>query len=369
MGNLTKVLVCGGGRIGEVITHILSQSGDYAVSVIDKNVDQFFRFEDMNNVETKQVDLAKEGDVAEVAKGHDFVVSTAPYFLTVGIAKAAAAVGAHYVDLTEDVEVSSAIQEIAKTADSAFIPQSGLAPGFISILGNNIASKFDKIDDLRLRVGALAKYPNNAIKYNLSWSTEGLINEYCHPCNAIIDGEIKQVEALGGYEHFTIDGVNYECFNTSGGLGTLCDSLLGKVRSLNYKSVRYPGHLDIMKFLIHDLKMKDKQDVLVKILEDAIPFTKQDAVLVYVEASGMINGSHQQETHAIKIYAGEIFGRECSAIQVTTAGSACAVIDLVREGKLPQKGIVKQEDISFDDFINNRFGKVYAPDVMTAKAI
>lgn len=366
---LTKVMVCGCGRIGEVIATILSDCGDYFVTVVDKNKDQFHRFDGVKNVETKLVDLSNQDDITKAAQGQNFLVSTAPYFLTMGIAHAAHAVGAHYIDLTEDVRTSDAIRKIAEGSQSAFIPQSGLAPGFISILGNHIAQKFDKLDDLRLRVGALAKYPNNAIKYNLSWSTAGLVNEYCHPCNAIVDGELQQVQALEGYEHFTINGANYECFNTSGGLGTLCETYKGKVNSLNYKSVRYPGHLDIMRFLIHDLKMKDKQDVLVELLEDAIPYTNQDAVLIYVEASGMRDGIHSQDTYAIKVYAGEVANKYCSAIQITTAGSACAVIDLVRDGTLPQKGFIKQEDIKFDDFIENRFGRVYAPGEITAEAL
>ena len=92
-------------------------------------------------------------------------------------------------------------------------------------------------------------------------------------------------------------------------------------------------------------------------------------VLVYVGVSGKKKGQYMQETYAVKVYAGYIAGQECSAIQITTAGSACAVIDLVREGKLPQKGFIKQEDINFEDFIANRFGRVYAPGEITAKAV
>lgn len=220
-----------------------------------------------------------------------------------------------------------------------------------------------------MRVGALAKYPNNAIKYNLTWSTAGLINEYCEPCNAIVDGEYMQILPLEGYEHFTMDGVNYECFNTSGGLGTLCETLKGKVRNLNYKSIRYPGHLDVMRFLINDLKMKDKKELLVDILDNAVPATKQDAVLVYVSVSGQKNKRYMTETYAVKIYSHEVNGMYCSGIQLTTAGAACAVIDMVREGTLPQKGLIKQEDIPFDAFLKNRFGRVYAPGEISAVSV
>ncbi len=367
--NLTKVTVCGGGKIGRIVALMLSDCGDYEVSVIDRDESQFPRFKDMDNVLTNIVDLSNQKEIEEAARGTDFIISTAPFFLTAVIARAAKEIEAHYVDLTEDIEASDMIRELAKDAKTAFIPQSGLAPGFISIAAYHVAKGFDELEQVRMRVGALAKYPNNAIKYNLSWSTAGLVNEYCHPCNAIVDGELTKVAPLEGYEHFTMDGTNYECFNTSGGLGTLCETLGGKVRDLNYKSVRYPGHLDVMRFLINDLRMKDKQELLVEILEDAIPYTKQDVVLVYVDVTGVKQGKHLQETYAVKIYAGDIAGEHCGAIQITTAGAACAVIDLVREGKLPQEGFIKQEDIDFDDFITNRFGRVYAPGEITAKAV
>lgn len=366
---LTRVTVCGGGKVGRVVALMLTDSGDYHVTVIDKDKKQFSRFKTMKNIDTKVVDLSNQKEIEAAAKGTDFIISTAPFFLTTGIANAAKNIGSHYVDLTEDIEASDIIRKLAKGAKTAFIPQSGLAPGFISIAAFHISKEFDELDEVRMRVGALAKYPNNAIKYNLSWSTAGLINEYCHPCNAIVDGEYTKVEPLEGYEHFTVDGTNYECFNTSGGLGTLHETLKGKVRSLNYKSIRYPGHLDIMRFLINDLKMKYKQHVLVDILDEAIPYTTQDVVLIYVEVSGIKKGKHIQETYAVKVYAGDIAGEDCAAIQITTAGSACAVIDLVREGKLPQKGYIKQEDINFNDFINNRFGRVYLPGEMTARSI
>lgn len=365
----SKVFICGGGKIGHMIAHLLSSSGDYLVTVGDVNKDQFAKFQGMKNVETVKVNLSDQKALEKAAAGTNFIMSALPFSLTTIVAGAARKIHAHYVDLTEDIRASEEVKKLAKGAESAFIPQSGLAPGFISIAANDLAKKFDTVDELKMRVGALAKYPNNAIKYNLTWSTAGLVNEYCEPCNALVDGELIQLEPLEGYEHFTLDGMNYECFNTSGGIGTLGESLKGKVKNLTYKSIRYPGHLDVMRFLINDLKMKDKQDMLVKILDDAIPATKQDVVLVYVSASGHKNGHYLNETIATKIYSGMIEGMECSGIQITTAGAACAVIDLVREGKLPQRGFIKQEDIKLEDFLNNRFGKVYAPGKVTAKAV
>jgi saccharopine dehydrogenase-like NADP-dependent oxidoreductase len=131
---------------------------------------------------------------------------------------------------------------------------------------------------LKLRVGALPQYPSNALNYNLTWSTDGVINEYCEPCEAVVNGERVLVPAMEEREEFSLDGVTYEAFNTSGGLGTLCDTLAGKVRTLNYRTIRYPGHCAIMKALLQDLRLSERRDVLKDIFENALPSTLQDVV-------------------------------------------------------------------------------------------
>ena len=135
------------------------------------------------------------------------------------------------------------------------MPQCGLAPGFVSIVAHRLTQSFESLDTVHMRVGALPQFPTNALTYNLTWSTDGLINEYCNPCEAIHDGQRMNVLPLEGVEHFSLDGVRYEAFNTSGGLGTLCDTLDNQVRELNYKTIRYQGHRDYMAFLISELRL------------------------------------------------------------------------------------------------------------------
>src|ERR1019366_8865672 len=228
--------------------------------------------------------------------------------------------------------------------------------------------RFDALHDVRLRVGALPTYPSNALNYNLTWSTDGLINEYCEPCEAIVDGQLCSTAALEECEAFALDGVTYEAFNTSGGLGTLCETLAGKVRSLNYRTIRYPGHAAIMKVLLNDLRLRDRRDVLKDILEHALPATLQDVVIVFVTVSGLQAGRLVQETYANKIYAQDQGGRLLSAIQITTASGICAVLDLLVQGRLPQAGLVLQEEIALADFLANRFGRVYAQGAVAGRA-
>jgi saccharopine dehydrogenase-like NADP-dependent oxidoreductase len=160
-------------------------------------------------------------------------------------------------------------------------------------------------------------------------------------------------------ESFSLDGVDYEAFNTSGGLGTLTKTLEGRVENLNYKTVRYPGHRDIVKMLVRDLRLDRRRDLFKDVLETAIPITKQDVVLVFVAVTGERKGRLEQETYAKKIYAKEIDGRLFSAIQITTAAGICAMVDLLVGGKLPQSGFVRQEQASLPQFLGNRFGAYY----------
>jgi saccharopine dehydrogenase-like NADP-dependent oxidoreductase len=160
-------------------------------------------------------------------------------------------------------------------------------------------------------------------------------------------------------EEFSLDGVTYEAFNTSGGLGTLCETLKGKVRTLNYKTIRYPGHRDLVSFLVSDLKLNSKRDVLKDILEQAIPVTFQDLVVIFCTVTGLRKGQFVQISDARTIYSQLIDGEAWSAIQVTTAAGVCAALDLMLAGRLPHDGFVRQEEIDYDDFLANRFGQRY----------
>ncbi|MFC3067694.1 saccharopine dehydrogenase family protein [Phenylobacterium soli] len=357
---MRKIAVIGAGKIGSTVVDLLISSGAYEVRVIDQSAEALAALK--SGVETAAMPIDDPAKLAERLKGCFAVVNCAPYHLTVTVARAAAAAGAHYLDLTEDVASSRVTRELAQTSGTAFIPQCGLAPGFITIAAWELAKHFDELHDVRLRVGALPRYPSNALNYNLTWSTDGVINEYCEPCEAVLNGKLREVPPLEECEEFALDGVTYEAFNTSGGLGTLCQTLDGKVRNLNYKTIRYPGHASIMKALLNDLNLRNRRHILKDILENALPATLQDVVIVFVTVSGLKDGRLMQETYVNKVYAQMIGGEMKSAIQITTAGAICAVLDMLAEGQLPQKGFIRQEDIPLEAFLANRFGRYYAPE-------
>jgi len=358
---MKRIAVVGAGKIGHMISDMLVKSGEYQVAVIDKSAEQLERLKAVTPVECLAIDVSDPSAVATALRGRFAVLSAAPFQVTGQIAAAAAQAGVHYLDLTEDVANTRRVRALAETAKTAFIPQCGLAPGFITIVGYDLAKRFDELHDVRLRVGALPQFPSNSLNYNLTWSTDGVINEYCEPCEEISNGELVAAPALEEREEFSLDGVTYEAFNTSGGVGSLCETLSGRVRNLNYRTIRYPGHVAIMKTLLQDLRLRDRRDLLKDILEHALPTTLQDVVIVFVTVTGKKKGQLVQETYANKVYGQRLHGVERSAIQLTTAAGICAVLDLLAERRLPQQGFIRQEDIPLQDFLSNRFGRIYAP--------
>ena len=353
-----RVLLLGGGKIGRMITKFLVDSGDFEVTVADLDQAALDRIAGSSGAKIAQVDATDETQILNAMKSVDSVISALSFRFNPLVAKCALKSGVSYFDLTEDVETTRAVRQVAEQAGDGqiFMPQCGLAPGFISIAAYDLTKSFDRLDRVHMRVGALPQFPTGELKYNLTWSTDGLINE---------DFNQLAVWALEGLEHFSLDGVRYEAFNTSGGLGTLCETLDGKVRELNYKTARYLGHQHLMSFLVNELRMNERRENFKEILESSVPITFQDVVVTFCTVSGWRNNNLVQVSDARKIYSSEIDGEVWSAIQITTAAGICTVVDLHANGRLPKSGFVRQEDVALDELLENRFGRNYRSAVST----
>lgn len=359
-----KVLVIGAGKIGSLIAFLLSHSNSYFVYLADihKNNPHPEKLGELANFSYVTLDASDTKAVVDFVKQNkiEAVVSSLPYYCNVPIAKVAAEQNIHYFDLTEDVETTRAVTEYAQNAKSAFVPQCGLAPGFISIVANDLMRHFPKLDTVKMRVGALPTNISNALQYSLTWSTDGLINEYGNPCQGIENSKPVELQPLEGLESIKIDGLTYEAFNTSGGIGSLAHTYENRVKHLSYKTIRYPGHCAKIKFLMNDLQLNEDRDTLKRILERVLPKTRQDVVLVYVSVTGMQRNKFIEENYVKKFYPKKINGHRWSAIQLTTASGICTALDLVFANPDKYHGLITQEQFSFEELTTNRFGEYYA---------
>lgn len=388
MSTQKNALVLGSGAVGKSVAEMLLTfgKGSYRVTIADRNAEQLAGVErDLKarfpkaSIASKVCDASNIASVRDALKGHDYVICMLPFNFVEGIASAANELGVHYFDVTEDVETTNKVRDIATSgkAKVALVPQCGLAPGYVAIAANSVARQLDKVHNLTLRVGALSQFPTNALKYNMTWSTAGVVNEYCEPCNVMLAGKAVEVPALEGLEKFSFAGVDYEAFYTSGGVGSLIetlqtDNMLSEHASVAYKTIRYPGHRDLMKFLLDDLRLSvehakptkdgiafDRQ-LLTKMLDNGIPRTLQDVVVIFVNAIGVKDGMLRQVNFQRAIKAHTLFGRIWPAIESTTAAGVCAMVDMHRQGTLPRStGFIKQEEVSLDAFNKTIFGMVY----------
>ena len=362
---MKDILVLGAGKIGALISGLLAESGDYRVQLADARegaAADVATAHGLDNIVAFDLDAGDKKQLAAHVEKHKPIalVSSLPYFCNVAVAEIARDAGLHYFDLTEDVAVTEAVRKIAEGAKQVFVPQCGLAPGFISIAANELIKHFDSLKSVKMRVGALPQHPNNVLKYSLTWSTDGVINEYGNMCNAIVDGEEVNVLPLEGLEQIEIDGKRYEAFNTSGGLGSLAKTYGDQVVNMNYKTIRYPGHCEQIRLLMNGLKLNHDRDTLKRILENSVPQTLQDVVIIYAAVTGQQDGELREENYVNKVYPQVVAGRLWSAIQITTAAGICSIIDLVMSEENKYSGFVAQEQFSLGDILKNRFGEYYA---------
>src|SRR6185503_7322646 len=338
----------------------LLESCDFCDAVVLADVRTGVKIAELGKASVTKLDAKRRSALTTFVKRCDAIVCALPFFLNREIVETCARTRVAYFDLTEDVATTTLVRTLAgETKGVTFIPQCGLAPGAINIVGGALAASLDSVRSVEMRVGALPLTASNQMKYYLSWSTAGLINEYCQMGEALHEGRRIATLPLDGVERLTIDGVEYEAFNTSGGVATMCETFAGEVGELNYKTMRYPGHRDLMKFLLQDLNLGGKQELLTQIFDQEVPLTDQDVVVFYVSAVGTIDGELVQRSFVKKMHGATVEGRRLSAIQLTTAAGVVGVLELFARGKLAH-GFVKQESVTLEQFLGTQWGgRVY----------
>jgi saccharopine dehydrogenase-like NADP-dependent oxidoreductase len=350
---LDKIAVLGLGKVGTLAAKLLHRAG-FAVTGFDNRAPR-----ETLPFAARTADLASEDGLQAATQGFDAVLSCLPYRINQRIAIAAHAQGMHYFDLTEDVPTTHAIRELSRTSRGLMAPQCGLAPGFVGIVGAAQVAAFDECRSLRLRVGALPQNPTGLMGYAFNWSPEGVVNEYLNDCEVIEDGVRKTVSSMEWLETLYVDGVLLEAFTTSGGLGTICETFHGKVANVDYKTMRYPGHMRLMNFFFHELLMRERRELAGEILTHAKPPVADDVVYVHVSSEGTLDARLQRREFVRAYRPIELVGGMQTAIAWTTSASVVAVIELVRDRVLPQFGFLKQEEVPLAKFLGTGTGRLF----------
>lgn len=339
-----KIIVLGLGVIGNSIVNRLVALG-YNVYVADIAPINTYNEATYHIEDYFCVDLSEEEEIHKACSNMDVVVSCLPYFMNYKIINFCTDNNIAYFDLTEDIKISlHAKLKTSKHIEVPIMPHCGLAPGIVNNIAYQLSNDIMTVDKIKIRVGSLPLTTDNEMKYYRTWSPEGVINEYISNSRIIHDGQPLEVPSLDGLEHIVIDGVIYECFNTSGGLGTLMESFeKDKLESLDYKTIRYPGHRDKIKFLFDDFDLRNDVSTLVKLFKNSTPLNMNDVVIILITCEGFDGVNRVRRDYQQKIY-GDNQGE--MAIQKATASGLVAMVHTyLNEPYDFPKGFVKQEDI------------------------
>jgi lysine 6-dehydrogenase len=356
-----KILVLGAGRMGHgAVYDLIHNSPDVehvTVSDIDiAKAELVAQAVGSSRVEVRQVDTSNPEAMAAVMRGHDSAISCVNYWYNAALSRVAIETGTNFCDLGGNnyvVDEQLAMDADAKAAGINIIPDCGLAPGMVSILAMHGASRFDAVEQIRIRVGGLPQVPEPPLDYQLVFSVEGLINEYIEVARVIRDGRMTEVESMTEVEKLEFEGFPpLEAFQTSGGTSTLPDTFLGKVRELDYKTIRYAGHCDKFKTMI-DLRLCSSEEIVVdsqkvvprkvfgELLQRNLPADRPDYVLVRLEFTGAKGGNQQRLRYDIVDKQDEISGM--SAMMRTTAFPASIIAQMMARGEVIERGATPQE--------------------------
>lgn len=335
---MKKLAILGMGHIGTYVFNTLQQDPNFDVTGYDLRLGH---------------DLSDESLLNDIIKNCDGVLASTPFFLNKKIAQLCNEHGTDYFDLTESVDVTNYVKTLA---NAKFVTQCGLAPGMVNIIANHMATQYNKVQDIEIRVGALPVDANNHMGYYRTWSTEGLINEYIHPCPAVKNGTLTILDPLTQAEVVNLGGTLLEAMTTSGGLGSLAETWQGRAQNVNYKTLRYPGHWTLMRFLKDDLGLASNFDTFVDLFNTHIPVTTQDCVYIMIRVSGWKDGNLHTDIYSKVIN----YQDDVTSIQITTGRGVMAVLDSWQKGGMDHlTGWIRVEDLDYNSVWNSIYSTCY----------
>jgi lysine 6-dehydrogenase len=380
-----KLLVIGSGMMGSAAAYDMCRQAKVAsVTLADSDLKRareaatrINNIDGGRKVKAVSLDASNESAAAQLMKGHDAVLSAVPYFLNLGLAKTAVEARCHFADLGGNNAVVR--QELALAAKAekrgiAIAPDCGLSPGMASILGGELVQRLGgRADALKLYVGGLPAQPMPPFHYQLVFSVEGLINEYVEPASILRKGKMVTVEPLTEPEDFRMPGFSpLVAFHTSGGTSTLPETFEGRVGECFEKTLRYPGHFDLLCEL-KELGLFSSEKVQVngtqiapralmsKIFEGKFASKGPDVCIMRLEAHesvrtpgvrGLLGARLQGRVATFTLVDHYDPKTDMSAMMRTTAFPASIVVQMLASGAITKRGAVLQErDVPADLFL------------------
>lgn len=369
-----NIFIAGSGGIGQAAGLILSEFdildaaiyfGDISQAALNKAA-SFVTEGCTHTANVHTVLMPAEGSNAEIEailEKCDVILDCLPGSQAPRIAGLAKKHHCHYANLTEYVAETSQVKELAKDADTAFVLQTGLAPGFINILANQLFKEFcrdfnvTQADSVQMKVGAISQHARAPHFYAFTWSPIGVATEYLKDAEVVRNTHKINVPALSGLDTIIIDGETYEDNYTSGGAADLPDAFAGKVTNLDYKTLRYPGHYNWVKETLQGISDgEDKIKILQKIMMDQIPSVEDDLVIVYASVTGKDSqGKLHSNEKSYRIKPSKVGHKKLRAIQTTTAAPLCEVAYMMLTNNW--KGTILQSELETEAFLNGPFVK------------
>lgn len=367
-----KVLIAGAGGIGKAVGLLLREIGETPVDLYvgdgeaaraDEAV-EWIKGRSAIPGEVRAFHLPHTGENGELTAAlddSDVLLDCLPGGEAPRMARLARAHGLHYANLTEYVAETDEIVEVAHGAETGFVLQTGLAPGFINVLGHGLFQAFcrhyrvERVERLGIRTGALTETALPPHYYGFTWSPIGVATEYLKECRAVRDYQPVDLPALSEVERIVLGGETYEEGLTSGGVADLPRALAGRVRNLDYKTLRYPGHYGWVRSLIEELPAgDDRPERLERRMREVIPQVDNDVVVVYAFVEGHDGAGNLHRAEALRAVGPyEVGGRYLRAIQATTAAGLAESARLLLEGRL--SGVVLQSDLDPKEFLSGPY--------------
>ncbi|HWM94674.1 MAG TPA: saccharopine dehydrogenase C-terminal domain-containing protein [Thermoanaerobaculia bacterium] len=374
-----RIVIAGAGGMGQATGLLLRELGDFEVDLFlgDADADkareaaEWICHDSTRTGDVEPFHLPLEGTSPgfdRVLNGADLLLDCLPGEEATRMARLARENRLHYANLTEYVKATNEITGLARDAEQGFLLQTGLAPGYINVLGNGLFQRFcrehgvDRVDTLEMRVGALTQTTRPPHHYGFTWNPKGVATEYVEPAVVVRDFQRTTRTSLTERRVVLIEGVLYEEALTSGGAADLPARFEGKVRNLDYKTFRYPGHYEWVQGLLDQMSSagvprEELAGQLLQRMHEVIPFVEDDQVVIYAAVEGRDDRGKRGTLHRLEssrvIRPRKVGGHRLKAIQTTTsAGLAESARLLLRDRP---RGVYLQSQVDPERFMDGPF--------------